>query len=85
MTCKSYKIVMFQETTESCLAALRMAVVDGKVVCGGGCLETWAATTVTHLITTKAHLLSLHTSASPYHIFKVIILVELNIRLYIDT
>lgn len=58
-------------TAESCLAALRMAVVDRKVVCGGGCLEAWAATTVTSLITTNAHLLTLHASASPYHVFKV--------------
>uniref|UniRef100_A0A0P4WSX8 Uncharacterized protein n=1 Tax=Scylla olivacea TaxID=85551 RepID=A0A0P4WSX8_SCYOL len=60
-----------KETTESCLAALRMAVVDGRVVCGGGCLEAWVATTVTHLITTNAQLLTQLAGASPYHIFKV--------------
>lgn len=60
-----------KETAESCIAALRMAVVDGRVVCGGGCLEAWAATTVTHLITTNAQLLFQHAGASPYHIFKV--------------
>lgn len=76
MVCKSIKIGILQETAESCLAALRMAVVDGKVVCGGGCLEAWAATTVIRLITTNAHLLTLHASASPHHIFKVIYFVE---------
>ncbi|KAG0693509.1 McKusick-Kaufman/Bardet-Biedl syndromes putative chaperonin [Chionoecetes opilio] len=60
-----------KETVESCLAGLRMAVVDGKVVCGGGCLEAWAATTVTRLITTKAHLITAQPAASPHHVVKV--------------
>ncbi|MPC51918.1 hypothetical protein E2C01_045775 [Portunus trituberculatus] len=67
---ESSKTNILQETTKSCLAALRMAVVDRRIVCGGGCLEAWAATTVTHLITTNAQLLTQLAGASPYHIFK---------------
>nr|XP_045600848.1 McKusick-Kaufman/Bardet-Biedl syndromes putative chaperonin-like [Procambarus clarkii] len=60
-----------KETTESCLAALRLVVVDGKVVAGGGCLEAWAASKVKYLVNTNMqHLVDL-TDASPHHIFKI--------------
>lgn len=60
-----------KETVESCLAAMRMAVVDGKVVSGGGCLEAWTAMVVSRFITTDSHLLTLHGSVTPHHILKV--------------
>ncbi|XP_071547118.1 molecular chaperone MKKS-like isoform X1 [Panulirus ornatus] len=60
-----------KEITESCLAALRMVVVDGKVVAGGGCLEAWIATRIIFLLNTnKQHLIDVM-DASPYHINKV--------------
>nr|XP_053633468.1 molecular chaperone MKKS-like [Cherax quadricarinatus]XP_053633469.1 molecular chaperone MKKS-like [Cherax quadricarinatus]XP_053633470.1 molecular chaperone MKKS-like [Cherax quadricarinatus]XP_053633471.1 molecular chaperone MKKS-like [Cherax quadricarinatus]XP_053633473.1 molecular chaperone MKKS-like [Cherax quadricarinatus]XP_053633474.1 molecular chaperone MKKS-like [Cherax quadricarinatus]XP_053633475.1 molecular chaperone MKKS-like [Cherax quadricarinatus]XP_053633476.1 molecular len=64
-------LTTLKETTESCLAALRMVVVDGKVVAGGGCLEAWAATQVSQLINTNMQHLTDLTDASPYHILKV--------------
>lgn len=51
---------------------MRMAVVDGKVVSGGGCLEAWSAMVVSRFITTDAHLLTLPSSVTPHHILKVI-------------
>lgn len=67
-----FKVMFQQETVESCLAALRMAVVDGKVVSGGGCLEAWAASFISRLITTDAHLLTVPGSVTPQQILKVI-------------
>ncbi|XP_071547121.1 uncharacterized protein [Panulirus ornatus] len=62
---------VMKEITESCLAALRMVVVDGKVVAGGGCLEAWIATRIIFLLNTnKQHLIDVM-DASPYHINKV--------------
>lgn len=75
-----------KESTESCLAALKMVVVDGKVVSGGGCLETWLATQVNHLVSVNiGHLISL-TGVSSHHIIKVAnafirVFMELAIRL----
>lgn len=60
-----------KEVTESCLAALKMAVVDGKVVAGGGCLETWLATQVIHMVKVNMDCLASMTEVPSHHIVRV--------------
>ncbi|XP_068226908.1 molecular chaperone MKKS-like [Palaemon carinicauda] len=60
-----------KEMTESCLAALKMVVVDGKVVAGGGCLETWLATQVTHLVKVNKDFLASMIEVPNHHIIRV--------------
>ncbi|XP_042217735.1 McKusick-Kaufman/Bardet-Biedl syndromes putative chaperonin-like [Homarus americanus] len=70
-----------KETTESCLAALRMMVVDGKVVAGGGCLEAWLAGQVSHLINSNMQHLTEITDAAPHHVVKV---ASIFLRVFIE-
>ncbi|KAK3864014.1 hypothetical protein Pcinc_030275 [Petrolisthes cinctipes] len=60
-----------KETVESCLAALRMVVVDGKVVAGGGCLEAWTATRLRAFLTSSTPHLNLTPTITPHHTTKV--------------
>ncbi|KAG7171289.1 McKusick-Kaufman/Bardet-Biedl syndromes putative chaperonin-like [Homarus americanus] len=72
---------LMKETTESCLAALRMMVVDGKVVAGGGCLEAWLAGQVSHLINSNMQHLTEITDAAPHHVVKV---ASIFLRVFIE-
>lgn len=60
-----------KETAESCLAALRMVVVDGKIVAGGGCLEAWLAMKISHLVNNNLDQLISVIEISPHHVLKV--------------
>ncbi|KAK7071021.1 hypothetical protein SK128_013629 [Halocaridina rubra] len=60
-----------KEITESCFSALKMGVVDEKVVAGAGCLESWLAFQVGHLIVTNMDSVMSLTGASKHCIIKV--------------